>query len=249
MEPTKLTTGRNVKKNYFRNSPAQAGAGKAWLMPLAGSILLIGLAVGAALLMVNRGKDDNATDAAAAALLSGKAAVTAEGWSKGNPAAKTVLVEFGDFQCGACGANRPRLERVMKKYTNDLHLIFKHFPLDANHKNALIAAQAAEAAGRQFKFWEMYDQLYIHQLEWYSVPDPLTFFLKYAEAIKLDINRFQQDIWAADIQEKIFRNKFEGQQLGVSSVPAFFLNGKTLPQAKNDDDFESLIAEGIKNSK
>lgn len=242
-------TDHNVKKKIFKNFPLQVGTGKAWLMPLVGAILLIGLAVGTAFFLVNRGKEDNSADAGAAALLSGKAAVTTEGWSKGNPAAKAVLVEFGDFQCGSCGATRPRLERVMKKYSNDLHLIFKHFPLDSNHKNAMIAAQAAEAAGRQFKFWEMYDQLFIHQIEWYSVPDPLTFFLKYAEVIKLDINRFRQDLWAIDIQEKIYRDKFEGQQLGVSSVPTFFLNGKALPPAQNDDDFESMIVEGIKKAK
>jgi protein-disulfide isomerase len=238
----------HLKKNELMISLPQKGAGKPWLLPLIGAIVLIGAAVGTAFFLVRRGKEDNALDLGAAALLRGKPSVTTEGWTKGNPAAKTILIEFGDFQCGSCGANVPRIEKVMKKHSNDLRLIFKHFPLDSNHKNALIAAQAAEAAGRQFKFWEMYSQLFTHQIEWYNVPDPLTFFYKYAEAIQLDVNRFRQDIWALDLQEKIFRDKFEGQQLGVSSVPAFFLDGKLMPPAQNDDHFESMIAEAIKKN-
>jgi|WetSurMetagenome_2_1015567.scaffolds.fasta_scaffold366053_2 protein-disulfide isomerase len=236
-----------IKKN--RPNYQQSGKGAPWLIPLVGGLLLIGLAVAGAYYLVNRNsKEDEANKAASQALLSGKAVVTPEGWVKGNPAAKTVLVEFGDFQCGSCGASRLRVERVMKKYSTELKLVFKHFPLDTNHKNAMIAAQAAEAAGRQFKFWEMYDQLYTHQIEWFSVPDPMTFFIKYASAIQLDLNRFRQDVWATDLQEKIYRDKFEGQQLGVSAVPAFYLNGKLLPVAQNDDQFEAMIAEGIKKA-
>jgi protein-disulfide isomerase len=128
-------------------------------------------------------------------------------------------------------------------------VFFKEFPLDTVHKNSMVAAQAAEAAGKQYKFWEMYDQLFLHQIDWYNVPDPQTFFMKYAAAIQLDINRFQQDLWSAEIQEKIFRDKFEGQQVGVISVPTFYLNGVQLPTAQNDDHFDAMIMEAIKKAK
>jgi protein-disulfide isomerase len=220
------------------------------LLPLLAVVLLVSLALGVAGYLVFRNRQESAgNNPTPTTAVASKVTVTTQGWSRGNPSAKTVLVEFADFQCGACGVHRTRVDKLLKKYPNDLFVVFKNFPLESVHKNALLAAQAAEAAGKQFKFWEMYDQLFLHQIEWYNVPDPMTFILKYAQACQLDLNRFQQDLWSLSVQEKIFRDKFEGQQANVVSVPTFFLNGKMLATAQNDDHFESMVAEEIKKAK
>lgn len=87
----------------------------------------------------------------------------------GNPDATVVLVEYGDYQCPACGAVHPVVNQLMENLGEDVTLVFRHFPLVNLHANALPAAQAAEAAGMQGKFWEMHDKLYEHQSDWSSL--------------------------------------------------------------------------------
>ena len=114
------------------------------------------------------------------------------------------------------------------------------------HRNSMIAAQAAEAAGRQQKFWGMYEILFARQSEWTSVPDALTFFLKYAAELQMDVERFRQDLLDGDIRNKIFRQVLEGQVAQVRSVPTFFLNGKMMQAVKSDAEFEEGIAQAIR---
>ena len=113
--------------------------------------------------------------------------------------------------------------------------------------NSMIAAQASEAAGRQQKFWEMYEILLARQSEWASVPDALTFFLKYAAELKMDVERFRQDLLDGEIRNKIFRQVLEGQIAQVRSVPTFFLNGKMMQAVKSDSEFEEWKASFFKS--
>jgi protein-disulfide isomerase len=173
--------------------------------------------------------------------------LSTNGWTKGNGAAKAVLVEFGDFQCGACAAARLRISKIIEQYGSQLKVVFKQYPMQRIHRNAMIAAQAAEAAGQQFKFWEMHDLLFERQNRWAQVPDAHTIFLKYASELGLDLARFKRDIWDSKTKEKIYRDVMEGQIAQVQSVPAFFLNGKPLRNARDDAEFENLILEGIQS--
>ena len=117
------------------------------------------------------------------------------------------------------------------------------------HRNSMIAAQAAEAAGKQFKYWEMHEQLFVHQREWAEVPDPLTFFLTYAHQLGLDLERFKQDLWDGTIREKIYRDVLEGQLASVRSVPTFFLNGSLMPRPQSETQFEEIIADAIRKNR
>ena len=108
---------------------------------------------------------------------------------------------------------------------------------------------AAEAAGRQFRFWEMHDLLFLHQRDWGDVPDPQTFFLKYAEELHLDLERFKQDLWNGEIRDKIYRDVLEGQFASVRSVPTFYLNGSLMPRTQSETQFEEVIADAIKKAK
>ena len=115
------------------------------------------------------------------------------------------------------------------------------------HGNAMIAAQAAEAAGRQYKFWEMHDLLLQRQSEWAKVPDAQTFLLRYAAELQLNLALFRRDLWNPEVREKINRDILEAQLAQVRSVPAFFLNGKPIPNSRDEVEFEQRIVDGIRS--
>jgi protein-disulfide isomerase len=241
-----------MSKNLNHKARSEGSTGmKSWLMPAVGVLTLMVLAVGVAILMVHRYTGTVASSTPSTSLSTGnfKPVVTPDGWTQGNTAAKTILVEFGDFQCGACAAARKPVANIMKNHGNEVRLVFKQFPMDSVHRNSMIAAQAAEAAGRQFKYWEMHEQLFLHQTEWAGVPDPQTFFLTYAQQLGLDLERFKQDLWDGAIREKIYRDILEGQVAGVRSVPTFFLNGSLMPRPQNEGQFEEIITDAIKKNK
>jgi hypothetical protein len=104
------------------------------------------------------------------------------------------FVEFGDFQCPACGAAEPNVEQAMKEFNGKVTFYFRNFPLTTLHQNAMTAAQAAEAAGDQGKYWEMHDKLYQTQKEWETLSDPTDKFTEYAKGLGLDGDKFKQAV-------------------------------------------------------
>src|SRR5690606_20420980 len=84
----------------------------------------------------------------------------------GNPDAKVVIFEYGDYQCPGCASAAPILDEVTQKYSDNVALVYRHFPLSTIHPNARAAAAAAEAAGLQDKYWQMHNKLYASQNEW-----------------------------------------------------------------------------------
>ena len=92
-------------------------------------------------------------------------AVSDSDWVKGNRSAPVVLVEYSDFQCPACAASAPLVKQLTEEFGNKIAFVYRHFPLP-QHKNAYPAAQAAEAAGKQGKFWEMADLIFANQTKW-----------------------------------------------------------------------------------
>jgi protein-disulfide isomerase len=228
-----------------RSEPANRSLAK----PLTALAVLVVAAAAVAMYLVKRsGRENSPVAASSNVALPDKPVITAEGWSKGNLSAKTVLVEFGDFQCPSCAAARVKVDNALKKFEKDLKVVFKQYPMSNIHRNAMMAAQAAEAAGKQLKFWEMYELLFARQNEWVNVPDALTFFLKYATELQLDVERFRQDMINGEIRNKIFRDLLEGQVAQVRSVPSFFLNGRMMQGVKSDAEFEELIAQAIRTA-
>jgi protein-disulfide isomerase len=160
---------------------------------------------------------------------------------------KVTLVEFGDFQCPACGAYEPLLRKVTEDNAKTLKVVFRHFPLTQIHPNALIAAKASEAAGLQGKFWEMHDILYEKQEEWSTGLTAHDFiFLNYATAIGLNMKKFQVDLNSKEVEDKILTEYKEGVKLGVQGTPTFFLNGKKINNPQSPEEFNKLIAESSK---
>jgi len=160
---------------------------------------------------------------------------------KGNPEATVTLVEYSDFQCPACAAFQPALDGIMQEYGDSFNLEYKHFPLSTIHPHALSAAIAAEAAGQQGKFFEFHDLLFANQQEWSSVAVPATFYVQYAEQIGLDIDQFKKQQNSSLLRDKVRADFSDGQELGLTGTPTFFLNG----QRMQFDTYESFVGQII----
>ena len=173
-------------------------------------------------------------------------AVTAEDWGKGNTEATLTLVEYSDFQCPACGAYYPVLKQLNQELGDKLRIVYRHFPLRQVHKNANLAAQAAEAAGKQEKFWEMHDIIFEHPREWSESNGAKDIFIKYAKALNLDSGRFANDLDSREVKDAVDDDYQSGLDSRVNSTPTFFLNGKRIENPKGYDEFKKLI-EGTLN--
>jgi protein-disulfide isomerase len=160
---------------------------------------------------------------------------------------KAVLVEFGDFQCPACGTYYPVVKQVEEAYSDTLTYVFRNFPL-SQHKNALPAANAAEAAGIQGKYWDMVDKIYTTQSNWSASGDPEKIFEGYAKDLNLDINKFKADSASKEVKDKVQGDYNDGVTLGVNSTPSFYLNGQKLDPPRSFDEFKSVINSVIANA-
>lgn len=144
----------------------------------------------------------------------------------GNPNAPVTLEEFGDFECGACGSYFPELKKIEHEYGDKLKVVFRELPLVTMHQHALLAAQAAEAAGLQGKFWEMHDKLYENQVTWTKQSDLVPVFVDYAKQIGLNPDQFMKDLNGEKVAARIFQDGKRAHSFGLKGTPSFFINGK-----------------------
>ncbi|MDP2632954.1 MAG: thioredoxin domain-containing protein [Candidatus Curtissbacteria bacterium] len=147
--------------------------------------------------------------------------------TKGEASASATIVEFGDFQCPACGQAYPIVKKFLEDKGSSVYFVNRNFPLSQVHPNAIEAARAAEAAGKQGKYWEMHDILYEKQSEWSSLTDAREKFLEYAQGLDLNLDQFKGD--RDDAIGVINQDAKLGKDLGVQSTPTFFINGKMYP--------------------
>jgi len=139
-----------------------------------------------------------------------------------------VIEEFGDYQCPPCGQLYPELKQLEAEYGDQVKVVFRHFPLIKIHKNALLAAHAAEAARNQNKFWEMHDRLYRNQKEWAELDDPKPVFEGYARQLNLKLDQFNNDLQSNLIDQKISADLQRGTSQGVTGTPTVFLDSHLL---------------------
>ncbi|MDO8335559.1 MAG: thioredoxin domain-containing protein [Candidatus Saccharibacteria bacterium] len=170
----------------------------------------------------------------------------------GTTSQKVVLIEYGDFQCPACGNLYPALHPLKDRYKDQLTFVFRNFPLTSIHPNALAGATAAEAAGLQDKFWEYHDKLYESQDAWSTADtDKRTgIFVAYAKELGLDTTKFKKDLENEKVSNKIDRDQALGKKIGASSTPTLVLNGKIIDQSKweTSQKLEATIVKAIKDS-
>lgn len=172
----------------------------------------------------------------------------ASNYTQGAGNKNVTLVEYGDFQCPACKQYFPLVKQVKEAYGDDITFQFRHFPLTQIHQNAMAAHRAAEAAGRQGKFFEMHDLLYENQDSWASLPDPTSVFESFANQLGLNIEQYKTDIASESVAGTINADIKQGNDAGVSSTPTFVLNGQKIENPESFDGFKKVIDEAIANS-
>jgi protein-disulfide isomerase len=160
----------------------------------------------------------------------------------GDPNAAVTLEEFGDFQCPPCGKLHPELKKLEDLYGSQLRVVFRHFPLHSIHQHAVAAARAAEAAGRQGRFWEMHDMLYKQQDVWKNDVDVQSRFEGYARTLGLNLERFRSDMTAPAIAERLIADQKRAAALGVTSTPTLFINGREVQFSAQAYSYDGLRA-------
>jgi protein-disulfide isomerase len=167
-----------------------------------------------------------------------------------NGSAAIKLVEYGDFQCPACGGFHPIVEQLREKYGDKLSFTFRHFPIDSIHPHARAASRAAEAAGNQGKFFEMYNLLYQNQSSWSGSNAASSTFEGYAAQLGIDVARFKSDVTSDSVNGTINADIEEGKDKGITGTPAFLLNGKELANTDINtiDGFSKVIDAALQAS-
>ena len=156
--------------------------------------------------------------------------------------ATLTLVQYGDYQCPFCGAAYPEVKTVQKELGSKLRFVFRNFPLTNAHEFAMQAAETAEAANAQGKFWEMHDFLYEHQK---TLGDPQV-ALDYARRLGLDIQKFQRDLSQRTFLPRIKADFEGGVRSGVNGTPTFYVNGIRHDGAPTAEELVSALQEQIK---
>lgn len=159
--------------------------------------------------------------------------------------ANLTIVEFGDYQCPACGLAHPGIKKAISDYPGQINFVFRHFPL-AQHKNAEIAAQAVEAANIQRKVWEMHDKLYESQPEWENEANAMETFKKYAGEMGMDVEKFTSDAASDPVKQKVKNDLTDGLALGVNSTPTFYFNNELYKGGISYEDFKREIDKALK---
>jgi len=164
---------------------------------------------------------------------------------KGNTESPVVLIEYGDFQCPACGAYYPLLKQLEIDFGQEIQMVYRHFPLPI-HRNAQVAARAAEAAGLQGKFWEMHDILFVEQADWSDEDDPKGKFVTYAESLGLLIEQFENDIDSDAVKDRVDRDNQAALKDQLRGTPSFFLNDQLIIAPQSYEEFQQLLLEALR---
>ncbi|MEK7571562.1 MAG: DsbA family protein [Patescibacteria group bacterium] len=153
---------------------------------------------------------------------------------------KVTIVEFGDFQCPACGVAHPVVEQILEEYKDNVTFVFRQYPLPS-HKNARLAAEASEAAGDQGKFFEMYNVLYQNQADWGESDKARDAIEKYAEELELDMEKFIASLDKKAHDAKIQADVNDGNAVGVKATPTFYINGEQITGGLPYNEFKEKI--------
>ncbi|MEO7970857.1 MAG: thioredoxin domain-containing protein [bacterium] len=184
------------------------------------ALVLLVAAAGTALLLKSNQRVDSARAGDVESSDTAKKNVSAD--------AVVTLEEFGDYQCPPCGQLHPTLKKLKQEYGANLNLIFRNLPLTKIHQNALAAAQAAEAARIQNRFWEMHDLLYENQSLWKDDINPRSIFTQFAKDLGLNTWQFTRDMDGEQIQMRIEADADAAAKQGIDGTPTILINGRQL---------------------
>ncbi len=155
-----------------------------------------------------------------------------------------TFVEFLDFECEACGAAYPIVEDLREKYAGEVTFVIRYFPLPG-HVNSGSAARAVESAARQGELEAMYSRMYETQKEWGESQDSKEdLFRTFAEDLGLDMDQYDADVSSEDVGARVAKDVADGESLGVSGTPTFYVDGE-LFQPQSVEDFTSVLDEAL----
>lgn len=155
---------------------------------------------------------------------------------RGNKKAPITIVEFSDYQCPFCSKFHDTMKQVMQNYPDKVRWVYKHFPLESIHPIAKKAAEAAECAGDQNKFWEFSDEVFANQSSL-----SVGYLSTIAKKLGLNTGKFESCLSSGKYVKKVENDMSEGQKLGVRGTPGSFINGKSIPGAVPYSQIESMI--------
>ena len=157
--------------------------------------------------------------------------------------APLTLVQYGDYECPYCRRAAPVVARLLERFDGRLQFVPRHFPLPDVHPYAALAAEAAEAAGAQGKFWEMHELLYTRQ-DHLQLAD----LLRYAEELGLDLVAFEADLAASRFADRVTADVEGGESADVAGTPTFFINDRRYAGAYDYESLERALLEAARDS-
>ena len=155
---------------------------------------------------------------------------------RGSIDASISIVEYGDYECPYTGMAYPIVKEIMKKFNDKVYFVFRNFPLNEIHPHALHAAEAAEAAAAQEKFWQMHDYLFEHQ----DALDDIH-LSSYAKKMNLDIDRFRKETLGHVYASSIDKSIKSGINSGVEGTPTFFVNNIRYDDSWDLETFSNIL--------
>jgi protein-disulfide isomerase len=159
-------------------------------------------------------------------------AVNEKDHSLGPADAPVTLVEYGDYECPDCLNAFPIVKRLIAEFGSRLRFVFRNFPLSNVHPHASVAAQAAESAAAQGKFWEMHDLLFENQKDLADIE-----MQRLALRLGLEPYRFNAELSGERFEKRVAADYASGVESGVTGTPTFFINGR---RHTGRSDFDSL---------
>jgi len=180
--------------------------------------------------------------------------ITSTDHAHGDATAKVTLIEYGDYECPACGEYEPLVQQLFKSYGDRVLFVFRNFPLYQIHPFAMISAQATEAANLQGKYWEMHDLLYAKQSEWstntsLSPSDVVSkYFNGYAQSLGLDVTKFDTDINSDAVKARVQSDLALGNTAQIDHTPTFFVNDVQIPNPQSEADFQKALDAALASS-
>lgn len=206
------------------------------------SLVLLVAAVGVLAAVLAFGGDDDEPKASTASEVEDRLTRPDSIRLSDGPDTSATLVEFLDFECESCRAVKPVVDQVRTDYEGELEIVVRYMPLHASSVNA---AKAAEAANAQGRFEDMYDLLFETQPEWGEQQTPeVDYFFGLAERLELDMDEFRAVYEDPATEAKVERDQADGEALGVTGTPTFFLDGEQL-ELTTVDDLLAAIDEAV----
>lgn len=237
-------TENNVQNSESQDRPVRSGSDSLGLATLVGVVVMLALSLWNVWNLNRLGERVARLEARGGRLIQPQGldpdlvydVNTSGAHSRGPADAPITIVEFSDFECPFCASVAPTLKQIEETYQGSVRVVWKHLPLSSIHSYADGAAQAAEAAAQQGKFWEYHDKLFADQSK--LAPEDL---VQHAEDLQLDMDRFEADLLDPANRKEVADDTAEADALGVSSTPSIFINGRFISGARSFETYAKVI--------